>query len=66
MESVVAAKLPTFRVQHLSAWMEIVEPQKALTKFKVEDAADLQDSVDAAHAARYREVRAQIAADAST
>ena len=61
MEAIVAAKLPTWRLQHLGLWVDLVDPPAAASVDT--GPADLMELEDQANAAKYRELRAKIAQD---
>lgn len=61
VEAIVAAKLPTWRLQHLGLWVDLVEPPTPAAV--AASPAELMELEDQANAAKFRELRAKIAQD---
>eukprot|EP00435_Cladocopium_sp_Y103_P025441 s2160_g6.t1 len=57
----VTAKLPTWKVQHLGLWVDLVEPQAS--RGPAVSASELMELEDEAQAAKFREVRMKLAQD---
>eukprot|EP00435_Cladocopium_sp_Y103_P008095 s1708_g2.t1 len=61
VEAAVTAKLPTWKVQHLGWWVDLVEPQAP--RGPVVSGSELMELEDEAQAAKFREVRTKLAQD---
>ena len=62
VEAIVQARLPSWRLNHFGAWVDLVEPPQ-VNSGPVASQQDVIELEDAAHAAKYREVRAKISQD---
>ena len=65
VEAAVVAKLPTWKLQHLGIWVDIVEPAGAAGA-PVVSASELMELEDEAQAARFREVRTKLSQDSAS
>lgn len=63
VEAIVAAKLPTWKLEHFGLFADIVKP--APPPEHVASTSELMDLEDQAQAAKFRELRAKIAGDAA-
>ena len=63
VEAAVTAKLPTWKVQHLGLWADLIEPQAS--HGPVVSASELMELEDEAQAAKFREVRTKLSQDIS-
>ncbi|CAK9006091.1 unnamed protein product [Durusdinium trenchii] len=61
IEAAVTAKLSSWKPQHLSLWVDLVEPPAGPTA--VASAVEIVEMEDAAQAARFREVSAKLSQD---
>ena len=61
IEAALVAKLPTWKLQHLGIWVDLVEP-KGQAGIKI-SASELMELEDEAQKARFREVRTKLSQD---
>lgn len=61
VEAIVSSKLSTWKIQHFGLWTDLIEPAEA--PVPTSSAAELMDLEEAAHQAKFRELRAKIAQD---
>ena len=65
VEAAVTAKLPTWKLQHLGIWVDIIEPAGP-SNIKVVSASELMELEDEAQAAKFREVRTKLSQDVAS
>ena len=63
IEAAVAAKLSTWKLEHLQLWADLVSQEANVVQ--VHTAQELMEMEDEAQAARFREIRAKLAEDVS-
>ena len=61
IEAAIVARLPTWKLQHLGIWVDLVSPPTSPPK--VASATEIMELEDEAQGARFREVRSKLAAD---
>jgi predicted nucleotide-binding protein len=61
VEAIVSSKLSAWKIQYFGLWTDMVEPAEA--PVATSSAAELMDLEEAAHQAKFRELRAKIAQD---
>lgn len=66
VEAIMHAKCPTWKLEHFGLWADLVQVRTEASTLPSASTAEIMDMEDAAQQAKFREVRAKLAADVAS